>query len=195
MEIGKWDSGLFSGHLALGSGVEHLTITETFFLIDLPEESSSDSLMAICFAKALSSSWPDCSSKGALADRDSLVLIKEHSPLRWLHLFHQKVSLPDSIYWRFSSDLFIYRSPHLRSSLPDSILLKIFFLRISSYIARHTWGHPSGGFPRSEYRNFQGNFTSSGSFKWGLSKIWAQESSGPSTSSGLSLEESSSSDC
>ena len=125
------------------------------FLIDLSEESSSDSLTAIYFAKALSSSWPNCSSKGALADRDSLVLIKEHSPLRWLHLFHQSLpswlnllkiffgslhislATPEVIpSWLnfvedfLSSDLFVYCSPHLRSS------------------------------------------------KWGLSKIWVQEFSG-----------------
>ena len=53
---GKCEAVLFLEHSASGSGVEHLTITETFFLLGAARESSSASLIAICFAKALSSS-------------------------------------------------------------------------------------------------------------------------------------------
>ena len=53
---GKCEAGSFLEHVASGSGVEHVTITDTLLFGGAERESSSASLLAICFAKALSRS-------------------------------------------------------------------------------------------------------------------------------------------
>ena len=53
---GKCEAGSSLEHVASGSGVEHVTITDTLSFGGAERESSSTSLLAICFAKALSSS-------------------------------------------------------------------------------------------------------------------------------------------
>ena len=125
------ESGLLLKHVASGSGIVHLPITEALF--GATRESSSASLIAICFTKALSSSWPGCSRKESSAG-DSLILFKDQRTF----------------------SILLACSHSLKVSLPGSIS-KI-NLQISSNLARIAWGQPSRGFPRSEQKSSSSTF-------------------------------------